>query len=202
MKKTIIACSTDAASCFDRVRSSYTSVLCMKKKMTKSCCKFASQVVCNLRHFVKTSAGVSATCYRQEDGNVELIGIPKGTTHIIATHTMVSDTMLAPMNVLAAKDANYFVMTSADGSKTAHHIVDMYVDDATMYAGCSGHVEPFPCVSDATDNNSMQQHDVPLHESCFEAAGRIAKAAKRWIQLKYTIGQGPEFSKYAVQMLT
>ena len=170
----------------------------MKKKMTKSCCKFASQVVCNLRHFVKTSAGVSATCYRQEDGNVELTGIPQGTAHIIATHTMVSDTMLAPMNVLAAKDANYFVMTSADGSKTAHHIVDMYVDDATMYAGCSGHVEPFPCVSDATDNNSMQQHDVPLHESCFEAAGRIAKAAKRWIQLKYTIGQGPKFSKYAV----
>ena len=36
----------------------------------------------------------------------------------MATHTMVSDTMLAPMKTLADKDANYFVMTSADGSKT------------------------------------------------------------------------------------
>ena len=78
----------------------------------------------------------------------------------------------------------------------------MHVDDATVYAGCSSPAESFPCVSDATDNDSMQQYDVPVHESCFEAVEKIAKAAKRWIRLKYTVGQGPEFSKYAVQMLT
>ena len=60
MKKTIIACSADAASCFDRVCSVYASVLCMKKRMTKSCCKCASQVVCKLHHSVKTNDGVSA----------------------------------------------------------------------------------------------------------------------------------------------
>ena len=48
----------------------------------------------------------------------------------------------------------------------------------------------------------MQQHDISVHESCFEVRKRIAKAAKRWIRLKYTVGQGPEFSKYVVQMLT
>ena len=110
--------------------------------------------------------------------------------------------MLDPMNALAAKDANYFVMTSADGSKTAHRTVGMYVDNTMMYAGCSSHVESFPCVSDATGDDSMQQHDIPVHESCLEAAGKIVKAAKRWIMLNYTVGQGPEFSKYAVQMLT
>ena len=76
MKQSSVACSVDAASCFDRVRLAYASVLCMKKRMTKSCCKCASQVVHNPLHFVKTSAGVSATYYRQEDSDVELTGIP------------------------------------------------------------------------------------------------------------------------------
>ena len=155
MKQTIAACSADAASCFGRVRSAYASVLCTKKRMTKTCCKCASQVVRNLRHFVKTSTGVSATCYCQENGDVELTGIPQGTAHIMAMHTMVSSTMLDPMNALAASDTNYVTMTSADDSKTAHRTVDMYMDDATMYVGCSSRPESFPCVSDAPDDDSM-----------------------------------------------
>ena len=181
----IVACSADAASCFDRVRSAHASALCTKKRMTKSFCKCASQVVRNLHHYVKTDAGVSANFYRQEDGDVELTGIPQGTARIMDVHTMVSDTMLAPMNALAEKDASYFVMTSADGSKTAHRTVDMYVDDATMYVGYGSHEESFPCISDATDDDSMQQHDTPLHESCFEAAGRMGNAVLQWTRLKY-----------------
>ena len=85
------------------------------------------------------------------------MGIPQGTAHIMAMHTLVSSTMLDPMNALAAKDTNYFTMTSADGSKTAHRTVDMYVDDATMYAGCISPAESFPDVGSTTDDDSMQQ---------------------------------------------
>ena len=162
--------------------------------MTESCCKCVSQVVRRLRHSVKTSAGVSVKSYRQEDGDVELKGIPQGTAHIMAMHTMVSDTIIAPMKALADKGANHFVMTSADGSKTAHRTVDMYVDDATMYVGCGIHKELFPCISDATYNDNMQQHSAQLHESSLKATERMAEAVLRWTRLKYIVGQGPEFS--------
>ena len=202
MKKTIIACSADAAACFGRVRSAYALVLRMKKRMTESCCKCASPVVRKLCHSVKTNAGVFAKSYRQEDGDDELTGIPRGTAHIVAMHTMVSDTMLAPMKTLANKDANHFVITFADDSKTAHRTVDMYVDDATMCVGCSDHEDLFPCISDADDDDSMQQHIAQLHESSLETTARMAKAILRWTQLKYIVDQGPEFSKYGFQMLT
>ena len=52
----------------------------------------------------------------------------------------------------------------------------------------------FPCISDAADDNSMQQYSVQLHESSLEAAEKIAKAVLRWTRLKYIVGQGPEFS--------
>ena len=147
MKKTIIACSADAASCFDRVCLAYASVLCTKKRMSKSCYKCASQVVRKLRHKVKTSDGGSANSYRQEDGDVELTASPKGLPTL---------------------------WTPADSSKTTHPTVDMYVDDATIYVGCGDHEESFPCTSGATDDDSTQQHSMQLHESSLEAAKKIA----------------------------
>ena len=67
---------------------------------------------------VKTSAGVLTKSYRQEEGDVELTGIPQGTARIMATHTLVPDMMIEPYKKLVGKNANYFVMISANGFRT------------------------------------------------------------------------------------
>ena len=140
--------------------------------------------------------------YYQKNGDVKLTVTPQDTAYIMAMRTLVSDTMIAPMKTLADKDANYFVITSADGLKTVHRTIDMYLDDATMYVGCDDHEESFPCISDAADDNNTQQHSVQLHDFSLEAARKVAKAVLQWTRLKYIVGQGPELSKYGWQILT
>ena len=74
----------------------YATVVSRKKGMSSNICKCASLVVKNLEHSVKTSAGPSKGTYKEEDGDTKLPGIPQGTAHITAIHTLISDTILEP----------------------------------------------------------------------------------------------------------
>ena len=136
--------AADAVSCFDRVDRPYATIVSRKKGMNSNTCKCANLVVKNLEHIVKTSAGPSQGTYREEDSDTKLPGIPQGTTHIMAIHTLVSDTILEPYKTVIRSVGKPLDMVSPDMTLHSERTVDMYVDDAVLFTGMGTHREKRP----------------------------------------------------------
>ena len=183
--------AADAASCFDRVSRPYATIVSRKKGMPSNIYKCASLVVKNLEHSVKTSAGPSQETYREEDGDTKLSGIPQGTAHIMAIHTLVSDTILEPYKTVIRSTGKPLEMVSPDMTLCSDRTVDMYVDDAVLFTGMGTQCEEHPSLEDANGNDTLEASDTVTF-----ASENIRQSLQLWCDASQQTGQQANLSKY------
>ena len=159
--------------------------------MTSNTCKCASLVVKNLEHNVKTSAGPSRASYKEEVGDRKLSGIPQGTAHIMAIHTLVSDTILEPYKTVMRSVGKPLKMVSPDMALSSERAVDMYVDDAVLFTGMGTHCEEHPSLEDVHEDSAMEASDTVAF-----ASENMRQSLQLWCDVSQQTGQQANLTKY------
>ena len=128
MKFTFASFFGDLASCFDRMKTSLSSVVAIRKGMPRSVCLSRSRTIRQMKMRVRTAAGTSTEHYSGGPGELDLDGEIQGTATAMTLWTLKSSTILSTHNTLCRGVTLRHVATEA----TSHQCADAYVDDTDV----------------------------------------------------------------------
>ena len=94
MKITLSSFFGDLASCFDRMKTSLSSIVSMQKGIPKSVCISRSRTVCNMEMHIRTAAGISKTTYTENPGEYKINGEMQGLGSIMCLWMLISELIL------------------------------------------------------------------------------------------------------------
>ena len=84
----------DLALCFDRMKTSLSTIVAMQKGMPRSVCLSTSKTMQNMTMQVRTTAGTSKDHYTNVPGETAIAGEKQGTATAMALWTLQSDSIL------------------------------------------------------------------------------------------------------------